>query len=128
MVANARIAGAQVYKTFEVLPDGNQGDIGVILIYSKKLHQLANAIYAFNFASLPQDAPRKPLKDQIPTDPAVLLGTFGVNMKIDSDGYPALIAYGQAAPRTNSSNSLNAAYNKHNLNAQGLKNICRRNC
>jgi hypothetical protein len=120
VVANARIAGAQVYKTFEVLPDGNQGDIGVVLIYSKKLHQLANAIYSFNFASLPQDAPRKRLKDQIPTDPAVLLGTFGVNMKIDSNGYPALIAYGQAAPRTNSSNSLNAAYNKAITNAQGL--------
>ena len=41
-------------------------------------------------------------------------------MKIDSDGYPALIAYGQAAPRTNSSNSLNAAYNKAITNAQGL--------
>lgn len=120
VAANARIAGAQVYKSFEVLPESNQGEIGVVLIYSDKLHNLANAIYSFNFENLPRDAPRDFLKNQIPTDPNVLMATFGVNMKIDENGQPALIAYGQSGAKTSSTRSMNAAYNKAIANAQAL--------
>lgn len=112
IVANSRVAGMQVFKAFEVLPEGNQGQIGVVAIYSERLHNLANALFSGNEGLVPEGAPRKSLKQQIPMDEAVLLSTFGVTAKVDENGQLALVAYGQAGARTESSRSITAAERK----------------
>ena len=112
IVANSRVAGMQAFKTFEVLPEGNQGTIGVVAIYSDRLHNLANAMFSGQEGLVPQGAPKKPLIDQIPQDKAVLLGTFGVTAKVDENGQLALVSYGQAGARGESSRALEAAERK----------------
>lgn len=112
IVANSRVAGMQAFKTFEVLPNGNQGQIGVVAIYSERLHGIANALYTGSYELVPDGAPRKPLKQQIPLDESVLLSTFGVTAKVDENGQLALVAFGQAGARTDSSRSITAAERK----------------
>ena len=112
IVANSRVAGLQAFKIFEVLPEGNQGQIGVVAIFSDRLHNLANALFTGNYDLVPEGAPRKPLKEQIPLDEKALLSTFGVTAKVDENGQLALVAYGQAGAKTESSRSLSAAEEK----------------
>jgi len=112
IVANSRVAGLQAFKVFEVLPEGNQGQIGVVAIFSNRLHNLACALFTGNEDLVPEGAPRKPLKQQIPLDDKVLLSTFGVTAKVDENGQLALVAYGQAGAKTGSSRSLSAAEEK----------------
>ncbi len=112
IVANSRVAGLQSFKVFEVLPDGNQGQIGVVAIFSDRLHSLACALFTGNEDLVPEGAPRKPLNEQIPLDEKALLSTFGVTAKVDENGQLALVAYGQAGAKTESSRSLSAAEEK----------------
>lgn len=112
IVANSRVAGLQAFKIFEVLPEGNQGQIGVVAIFSDRLHNLATALFTGNYDLVPEGAPRKPLKEQIPLDEKALLSTFGVTAKVDENGQLALVAYGQAGAKTESSRSLSAAEEK----------------
>ena len=117
IVANSRVAGMQAFKTFEVLPEGNQGTIGVVAIYSDRLHNLANALFSGKELLIPEGTPRKPLKEQIPQNESVLIGTFGVTAKVDEHGQLSLVSYGQAGARSNSSRSLDAAERKARLAA-----------
>ena len=117
VVANTRLAGMQVFKSFEVLPEGNQGEIGVVAIYSEKLHALANAMFSGQLNLVPIGMPKDKLINQIPKDPKVLLPTFGVTAKMDENGQLALIGYGQAGARSDSTNAINAAAKKARLAA-----------
>ena len=117
VVANSRVAGMQVFKSFEVLPEGNQGEIGVVTISSDRLHNLANAIFSGKETLVPKGAPRKPLKEQIPTNSTALLSTFGITAKVDENGQLGLVSYGQAGARSNSTRALQAADRKAKINA-----------
>jgi hypothetical protein len=116
-VASARIVGMQSWKVFEQSPDGDKGEIGVIAVYSDKLHMMANALFGGKTSVLPQGAPREPIVDQIPKNLDVLLTTFGVQQKTDENGNLALVSFGQGVPRTNSKRSLSSAYDKAKMNA-----------
>lgn len=117
VVANARVAGLKAFKTFEVLREGQQGEIGVVAIYSERLHALANALFSGNTALVPIDAPRSPIQEQIPSDTQILMGTFGVDAKVDENGQMTLVAYGQAGAKSDSSRSQEAADAKAKLDA-----------
>lgn len=118
-VSKARIVGLQTYKVFEESPNGAKGQIGVVAVYSDKLHQMANALFSGNFSNLPKGAPKKAIVKQIPNDVNVLLSTFGVQQKTDENGQLVLVAFGQGVPKTKSSRSIDAAYEKAKLDAMG---------
>ena len=118
-VAKARIVGLQTWKVFEESPEGAKGQIGVVAVYSDKLHQMANALFSGNFSNLPTGAPKKPIVKQIPKDVDVLMSTFGVQQKRDENGHLVLVAFGQGVPKTKSTRSIDAAYEKAKLDAMG---------
>ena len=113
--AKAEITGMQVMCSFEGVPAGNKGEIGVVAIWSPKLQAMAQSIS--RGGKLPAGVGKKPIKEQIPTDKKVLLSTFGVQQKIDEDGRLVLVAFGQAGAVTDSPQSANAARNKAKMQA-----------
>jgi hypothetical protein len=118
-VASARVVGMQAMKVFEASPDGKKGQIGVIAVYSEKLHKMADAMFSGKGANVPAGTPQKRIIDQIPTDKLVLLSTFGVQQKTDENGRLVLVAYGQGVPATDNPRALDAAFEKANMAALG---------
>lgn len=114
-VARSRIAGMQAFKVFE----SKRREIGVIAIWSLKLKAMADAVYNGDPSQVPAEAPKKPLKAQIPQDTDVLMTTFGVMVRRDENGYPALIAFGQGVPISDRTRAQDAAYKKARLMATG---------
>ena len=113
--AKAEITGMQVMCSFEGVPAGKKGEIGVVAIWSPKLQAMAQSIS--NGGKLPSGIGKKPIKEQIPTDKAVLLSTFGVQQKIDENGDLVLVAFGQAGAVTDSPQSTNVARSKAKMQA-----------
>lgn len=114
-----RITGLQAFKTFENIKTGNNGEIGVVAIYSDRLGAVANAIFSGNMSNLPKVKPKKPLIQQIP-DADALISTFGVKQVINEHGNYALLSYAQSAPTTDTDRSMQAAMDKAKLQAEGL--------
>lgn len=114
-VARSRVAGMQAFKVFE----SKRGEIGVIAIWSPKLKAMADAVYQGDPRRIPREAPKKPIAQQLPTDPETLMTTFGVTQKRDEQGYPALLAFGQGIPISDRTRAIDAAYEKARLMAQG---------
>ena len=117
--STALISGLQAYFTVEGFdPETKQGEIGVVAIWSPVLAETAASLTS---ASVPAafKKGKKSIKEQIPTDTAILLSTFGVQQKIDENGNYVLVSYGQSAARTSNSRAKNAAYNKARLDADG---------
>ena len=113
--AKAEITGMQVMCSFEGVPAGGKGQIGVVAIWSPKLQAMAQSIS--RGTKLPTGVGKRPIKDQIPNDKKVLLSTFGVQQKIDEDGNLVLVAFGQAGAVSESPQSANAARNKAKMQA-----------
>ena len=113
--AKAEITGMQVMCSFEGVPAGKKGEIGVVAIWSPKLQAMAQSIS--RGGKLPAGVGKKPVKEQIPADKKVLLSTFGVQQKIDESGHLVLVAFGQAGAATDSPQSANAARNKATMQA-----------
>lgn len=119
VAAESRLAGMQVWKTFEQSPDGKKGQIGVVTVYSDKLHKMANALFSGDFSTLPSGTPKKPIIEQIPQDGKVLLTTFGVQQKTDENGRLVLVAFGQGVPMDEDPTSLDMAYEEAETEAFG---------
>jgi len=113
--AKAEIVGMQVMCSFEGVPAGKKGEIGVVAIWSPKLQAMAQSIS--RGGKLPAGVGKKPIKEQIPADKKVLLSTFGVQQKIDESGNIVLVAFGQAGAVSDSPQSANAARNKAKMQA-----------
>jgi hypothetical protein len=113
--AQAEVMGMQVACSFEGVPSGGKGQIGVVAIWSQKLQSMAMAIS--RGGALPSGVGKRPVKDQIPSDKKVLLSTFGVQQKIDENGKLVLVAFGQAGAVSDSPTSANAARNKAKMQA-----------
>jgi hypothetical protein len=113
--AKAEITGMQVMCSFEGVPAGKKGEIGVVAIWSPKLQAMAQSIS--RGGKLPSGIGKKPIKEQIPSDKKVLLSTFGVQQKIDENGNLVLVAFGQAGAMSDSPQSANAARNKAKMQA-----------
>ena len=113
--AKAEITGMQVMCSFEGVPAGKKGEIGVVSIWSPKLQAMAQSIS--RGGKLPSGVGKNPIKEQIPTEKKVLLSTFGIQQKIDENGHLVLVAFGQAGAVTDSPQSANAARNKAKMQA-----------
>lgn len=115
--AKTRLSGVQVYKCFEGPGEGKGYQIAVISIYSDALREMATSI---STGEKPKSkAPKKPIKNQIPADKDILLQTFGVQQKIDENGDLVIIAYAQAAPISESSNSISKSFKKAKIAGMG---------
>lgn len=115
--AVSRIAGVQAFKVFESLPPGNQGEIGVVLLQSDRLHAIANAIVAGDVSLVPsEESPGKTLLSYIP-DMQQLITTFGAQVRRDENGQFAILAFAQESPISPTTSSKNAAYDKAKLQA-----------
>ena len=113
--ARAEITGMQVMCSFEGVPAGEKGQIGVVAVWSPKLQAMARSLSLGG--KLPSGVGKRPIKEQIPADKEVLLSTFGVQQKIDENGNLVLIGFGQAGAVSDSPTSANAARNKAKMQA-----------
>jgi hypothetical protein len=117
-LASGPIVGIQTFASFEG-PGGGKGyQIAVVAIWSDKLQKLAESMLYGTEA--PSGAPGKPVKDWIPSDDSQLISSFGVQMVRDENGKPVLLAYGQSRPVSESSRSVDAAYEKAFLEAKSM--------
>ena len=114
-MARSEVVGMQAMCSFEGVPAGKKGEIGVVAIWSPKLGRMAAAMASGG--SLAGGVGKRPIKEQIPSDKKVLLSTFGVQQKIDENGKLVLVSYGQAGAASDSPMSANAAYDKAKGNA-----------
>ena len=98
-LAQSRVSGVQAYTTFEHLPkEKKKGSIGVIAIWSEKLHAMSLSI-AKGKSLVPPGIPNLPIKQQIPKDKKSLLMTFGVQLKTDENGMLNLVSFCQEGQR-----------------------------
>ena len=114
-MARAKILGFQACCTFEGTPSDGKGEIGVVAIWSPKLQAMAASIVTG--APVPPVGAKRPIRDQISSDPATLISTFGVQQKIDETGDLVLVAFGQAGGVSESKMSAKAAQTKARQNA-----------
>jgi len=119
-VSKSRISGVQVYKTFEALPPGKDGEIGVVILQSKRLTQLADSIFTGSSKLAPGAVMGKPLSQQIPRDKKILIGSFGAKFVKDNRNQWCLLSYGQAQPKSEKSRYINSAIKKAKLNAMAM--------
>lgn len=115
-IAGGPVVGVQAYASFEGQGGGKGYQIAVVAIWSEKLQKMAQSM--FTLSKMPAGVPGKTIIEWIPSDEAKLLTTFGVQMVSDENGYPVLLAYGQARPVTESSRSVDAAFSKAQLEAR----------
>ena len=114
-MARAQVLGFQACCTFEGTPSDGKGEIGVVAIWSPKLQAMAASIVTG--APVPPVGAKRPIRDQISSDPATLISTFGVQQKIDETGDLVLVAFGQAGGVSESKMSGKAAQSKARQNA-----------
>ena len=113
--ARAEAAGMMIYDIYE---STSHDSIAVIGIFSEKTRQLAGAILGKN-PSPPMKA-KEPIKNYISSiSPDELIATYGVKTRPDENGNLCLIGFGQSKPRTKSSTSKNAAFDKARIAALG---------
>lgn len=113
--ATSAISGAQAFYTIEVVK-GKRAEIGVILIWSPKLGEMASSMVTGK--PVAGVKPKTPIRTQITNDSKVLLSTFGIQQKIDENGDYVLVSFGQSGARNDSSRSAQAAYDKAALQAR----------
>jgi hypothetical protein len=98
IVAQSALSGFQTFTTFEQSKAGDKVSITVVGIWSDKLSKLANGIKEKNLANIPAGTPQKPIIEQIPDDPAILIGTFGAKMYVNEKGEREIVAFGHSSP------------------------------
>lgn len=114
--STSMISGLQAFYTIESQGASGNGEIGVVAIWSPALAEMAASLT--NGQPVANKAPKKPIIQQISSDPKVLLSTFGVQQKINERGELVLVSFAQSAAKTNSAQSKKAATSKARLIAQ----------
>ena len=119
-VAAARCTGIKAMASFEQNPASGQGQIGIVTVWTEKLHAIADAIVTNNWNLIPKGEPGKPIGDHIPDDLRTLITTYGAQLVRDEAGDYVVLAYAQAQPRTRNQQSIDTAYEKAKTSAFGL--------
>jgi hypothetical protein len=117
-VAAERCTGVKVLASFEQNPANGQGSVGVLTIYTRLLHEIADAIVSGNYQLIPPVKPGQPIEQHIPADTRTKLATFGTQLVRNERGEYVLLSFGQAQPATTSQQSKDIAYRKARLAAQ----------
>lgn len=107
------ISGLQAIYTVEC-----KGAIGVVAVWSPLLAEMASSMTTG--ASVANRAPKRPIKEQIPTKADTLVNTFGVQQKIDENGALVLVSFAQEGAVSKRRQAEQNAYNKAQLQADGM--------
>ena len=91
------LSGTTIVQTLEGINKDGSYAVGVIVMYSPKLKQVVYDIVNGKEPSFVKLKKAKPLKDYLPKTPKSWMASWGVRIVWDSEGYPALISYGQWA-------------------------------
>lgn len=113
--AQAQVVGLQAICTFEGTPSSDKGEIGVVAIWSPKLQEMAASI--ITGIPVAKGKAKRPIREQIATDPGALLSTFGVQQKINEQGDLVLVGFGQAGGVSESKMAAKGAQGKAKANA-----------
>ncbi|MBQ9694734.1 MAG: hypothetical protein IJV69_08270 [Kiritimatiellae bacterium] len=93
MVAQAEVLGVQAFCTFESVNESGKPEMGVIAVWSPRLHDIASSI-ATGFMVEPGRAKERIAK-QVRAPKETLLSSYGVRLFADQNGDWVLVAYGQ---------------------------------
>ena len=83
--ATTYVSGLQAFYTVEAQGKGENGEIGVVCVWSPALAETAAALTNGQVPTALRKG-KKPIREQLPTDTKVLISTFGVQQKIDENG------------------------------------------
>ena len=119
-VAAARCTGIKAMASFEQNPASGQGQIGIVTVWTEKLHAIADAIVTNNWDLVPKGEPGKTIGDHIPDDLRTLITTYGAQLVRNEAGDYVVLAYAQAQPRTKNQQSIDTAYERAKTSALGL--------
>ena len=120
VTARARCTGIKVLAAFEQNPANGAGEVGVVTIWTEKLHQIADAIASGNFSLIPSGEPGLPVSQHAQLDTRTLLTTFGPMVVRDEKGQYVVLAFAQAQPRSTNPQSIDGAYRKARVLADGM--------
>ena len=109
-VAAARCTGIKAMASFEQNPSTGQGQVGVVTVWTEKLHAIADAIVTNQWDLISKGEPGKTIAEHIPDDLRTLLTTYGAQLVRDEKGEYVVLAYAQAQPRTKNQQSIDSAY------------------
>jgi len=118
--AVAKCSGIQALVTVENTPGGRKGEIGVLAIWTEKLHAIAEAFGTGNWKMLPQGEPGLKIVDHLPKSNSAFLATFGTQLVRDEKGQYVLLAFAQASPDSESSREIDFAFRRADVLASGL--------
>jgi hypothetical protein len=119
-VAAARCTGIKVMASFEQNPSSGQGQIGIVTVWSEKLHAIADAIVTNHWELIQRGEPGKTIAEHVPNDVRTLLTTYGAQLVRDEKGDYVVLAYAQAQPRTKNQQSIDTAYEVAKTRGYGL--------
>lgn len=119
-IAAARCTGIKAMASFEQNPSTGQGQVGIVTVWSEKLHAIADAVVTNQWDLVPPGEAGKTIADHIPNDLRTLLTTYGAQLIRDEKGQHVLLAYSQAQPRTKNQQSIDSAYEVAKTRAYGL--------
>lgn len=119
-VAAARCTGIKALASFEQNPASGQGQVGIVTVWTEKLHTVADAIVTNQWDLIPKGEPGKKIQDHIPDDKRTLITTYGTQLVRDERGEYVLLAYAQAQPRTKNQQSIDTAYEVAKTRGMGL--------
>jgi hypothetical protein len=88
------VSGLLVVQTFTGNDEGGHHSVGVLMMYSPAMRQLADDINRKKTPLL-TGTPKLGIREMIPEDKAVLSETFGVRVGFDTEGHPCILSYGQ---------------------------------
>jgi hypothetical protein len=91
------LSGTAIVQTFEGVNKDGSYAVGVIVMYSPKLKQVAYDILNGKEPSFIKLSKGKNLREYLPKTPKGWMASWGVRVVWDSEGYPALISFGQWA-------------------------------
>ena len=114
----AETAGMITVACFED-QNGDGGRLSVVGVISKATKQLAGAVLGKNPAPLKKA--NEPIDDYVyGLEVEDLISTHGVKTRADENGNLVLLAFAQSSPKTSSGKSLDFAYKKAYIQAQGF--------
>ena len=118
--AVAKCSGLQALITVENTPLNRKGEIGVLAIWTEKLHAVAEAFGTGNWKLLPAGEPGMKVAQHLPQTNTALLATFGTQLVRDENGEYVLLAFAQATPDSESAREIDFAYRRADVLASGL--------
>jgi hypothetical protein len=119
-VAAARCTGIKAMASFEQNPSSGQGQVGIVTVWSEKLHAIADAIVTNQWDLIQRGEPGKKISDHIPDKKSTLITTYGAQLVRDEKGDYVVLAYSQAQPRSKNQQSIDSAYEAAKTSAMGL--------